>query len=333
MLPDPDEFDQNAICLQAQIPDSLRGARLDQVVADLFDSYSRTRLQQWIKDGSLLVDGRAGKTRDKVLGGEHLSLNARLETEGQWQAQPVPFDIVYEDASVIVVNKAAGLVVHPGAGNHDGTLLNGLLYHCEQLAAVPRAGIVHRLDKDTTGLMVVAKTLEAHLSLVNQLKERTVKRHYQALVQGVVSRGGSVDVAIGRHPSNRTRMATLGSGREMSAHYREAVSHYRVLQRFSDHTHVEVALETGRTHQIRVHMAHLGYPLVGDTTYGGRLHLPKGVSEHLAESLRNFPRQALHALRLSFIHPLSGEVVEWASALPEDMQTLLSALRSEAPHV
>jgi len=323
--------DQGDISLQADVPAHLSGRRLDQVAAELFAAYSRTRLQQWIRDGALQVDGRTGKTRDKVLGGECLTLNARLEAEGEWLPQPVPFDIIFEDASVIVVNKAAGLVVHPGAGNPDGTLLNGLLYHCEQLATVPRAGIVHRLDKDTTGLMVVAKTLEAHHSLTTQLKDRSVKRHYRAVVQGVMTGGGTVDVPIGRHPTSRTRMAVLRPGREAGSRYREAISHYRLVERFAGHSHVEVALETGRTHQIRVHMAHLGYPLVGDAVYGGRLRLSAGSSAELSTALREFPRQALHALRLSFIHPHSGETVEWESSLPEDMQQLLDVLQRESP--
>lgn len=323
--------EQDEIALQAEVPKHLSGVRLDQAAAELFDAYSRTRLQQWIRDGALQVDGRAGKIREKLLGGECLTLKALMQAEGEWQAQPVPFEIVFEDASVIVVNKAAGLVVHPGAGNPDGTLLNGLLYHCEQLATVPRAGIVHRLDKDTTGLMVVAKTLEAHHSLTTQLKERSVKRHYRAIVQGVMTGGGSVDVPIGRHPTSRTRMAVLRPGREAGSRYREAISHYRLVERFAGHTHVEVALETGRTHQIRVHMAHLGYPLVGDGVYGGRLRLGAGSSAKLATALREFPRQALHALRLSFIHPTSGESLEWETSLPEDMQQLLSVLQSESP--
>ena len=325
--------EQAEISLQAEVPSHLSGARFDQAAAELFAAYSRTRLQQWIRDGALRVDGRVGKTREKLLGGECLTLNARLEAEGEWQPQPVPFEIVFEDPSVIVVNKAAGLVVHPGAGNPDGTLLNGLLYHCEQLATVPRAGIVHRLDKDTTGLMVVAKTLEAHHSLTTQLKDRSVKRHYRAIAQGVMTGGGTIDVPVGRHPTSRTRMAVLRPGREAGSRYREAISHYRLVERFAGHSHVEVALETGRTHQIRVHMAHLGYPLVGDVVYGGRLRLSAGASTELATALREFPRQALHALRLSFIHPASGEAVEWESSLPEDMQQLLRVLQSEAAPV
>ncbi len=321
--------DQHEICLKAQVPSGLSGSRLDQASAKLFTLYSRTRLQQWIRDGALRVDGRAGEIREKLLGGEWLTLNAKLEAVGEWQAQPIPFDIVFEDASVIVINKTAGLVVHPGAGNPDSTLLNGLLHHCTQLATVPRAGIVHRLDKDTSGLMVVAKTLEAHHSLTSQLKARTVKRHYRAIVQGCMTGGGTVDIPIGRHPTSRTRMAVLRHGREAGGRYREAISHYRLVERFVGHTHVEVALETGRTHQIRVHMAHLGYSLVGDAVYGGRLRLSAGANEVLSASLREFPRQALHALRLSFIHPQSKNTVEWESSLPEDMQGLLNVLKSE----
>ena len=322
--------DQGEIALQAEVPTRLSGCRLDRAAAELFDTYSRTRLQQWIRDGMLLVDGRACKTRDKMIGGEHLTLKAQLEAEGEWLPQPIPFEIIFEDASVIVVNKTAGLVVHPGAGNPDGTLLNGLLHHCAQLATVPRAGIVHRLDKDTTGLMVVAKTLAAHHSLTTQLKARTVKRHYHAIVQGLMTGGGTVDAQIGRHPTSRTRMAVLRPGREAGSRYREAISHYRLVERFAGHSHIEVALETGRTHQIRVHMAHLGYPLVGDIVYGGRLRLTAGCSAELATALREFPRQALHALRLSFIHPESGDSVEWQSALPDDMQQLVNVLQRES---
>ncbi len=325
--------EQGEIALQAEVPLHLSGMRFDQAAAELFSTYSRTRLQQWIRNGALRIDGRVGKTREKLLGGECLTLRAQLEAEGEWLPQPVPFEIVFEDESVIVVNKVAGLVVHPGAGNPDGTLLNGLLYHCEQLATVPRAGIVHRLDKDTTGLMVVAKTLEAHHSLTTQLKDRTVKRHYRAIAQGVMTGGGTVDVPIGRHPTSRTRMAVLRPGREADSRYREAISHYRLVERFSAHSYVEVALETGRTHQIRVHMAHLGYPLVGDAVYGGRVRLSAGASTELSTALREFPRQALHALRLSFIHPVSGETVAWESSLPEDMQELLGVLQSEAAPV
>ena len=235
----------------------------------------------------------------------------------------MPLEILYEDSALIVLNKPPGLVVHPGAGNREGTLVNALLHHAPELANVPRAGVVHRLDKDTSGLLVVARTLAAHTHLVAQLQARTVKREYFAIVAGVMTAGGTIEAPVGRHPSERTRMAVVVGGRE-------AVTHYRVLERFRGHTYVRVNLETGRTHQIRVHMAHLHYPLVGDPTYGGRLRLPADSSSTLREALRHFKRQALHAGVLGLIHPESGAALQWDAPLPADMQQLLEALRSDA---
>jgi len=305
----------------AEVPETSAGQRLDQVAAQLFDGFSRSRLQSWIKSGQLLVNGETAKTRDKLFGGELLELQAELEQQGEWEAEAIDLDIVYEDDTLLVINKPAGLVVHPGSGNSSGTLLNALLHHSADLVNIPRAGIVHRLDKDTTGLMVVAKTLEAHTDLVAQLQDRTVSREYEAIAQGVMTGGGMVEANIARHPTQRIKMAVSDFGGK------EAITHYRVLKRFSGHTHIRLKLETGRTHQIRVHMAHIGYPLMGDSTYAGRFKIPKGMGRELIEQLRQFPRQALHAAQLGLIHPLSGEYMEWAVPLPADMIDMLEKLK------
>lgn len=312
------------IVLNATVPEHMAGARLDQVAAELFSSYSRSRLQKWIKDGELLVDGKSCRPRDKLFGGEQLSVKALLEPEGEWRAEAIELDICYEDEDILVINKPAGLVVHPAAGNYQGTLLNGVLHYLPTNENIPRAGIVHRLDKETSGLMVVAKTLVAHQSLVKQLQAKTVSREYLAIVQGVMTGGGTVDKPIGRHPQVRTKMAVLDFGGK------EAVSHYRVIERFPAHTLIRVKLETGRTHQIRVHMASIGYPLVGDSTYGGRLKLPKGSTQELHDALRAFKRQALHATQLALSHPVSGEHMEWQALPPEDFNRLFAMLKTDA---
>ncbi len=307
---------------QQRIPDAMAGLRLDQAAAELFADYSRERLKAWIKAGELTLDGSPARPRDKVYGGEWLRLATEIQEETRFAPEAIPLDVVFEDDEVLVVDKPAGLVVHPAAGNPDGTLLNALLHHCPRLAGVPRAGIVHRLDKDTTGLMVVAKTLTAQAALVAQLQARTVSREYDAVCVGVMTAGGTVDAPIGRHPKDRKRQAVTASGKP-------AVTRYRVVERFRAHTHVRCRLETGRTHQIRVHLAHLRYPLVGDATYGGRLKLPPGGAEPLKEILREFPRQALHARRLAFVHPASGERVTFRSPLPDDILMLLDYLRDD----
>ncbi|MCW8908379.1 MAG: 23S rRNA pseudouridine(1911/1915/1917) synthase RluD [Sedimenticola sp.] len=308
--------------LSARVGDELAGKRLDQALAQLFPDYSRSRLQQWVKEGRVTVDGASCRPRDKVLGGERVSLEAHLEEQVECRPQPIELSIVYEDEAVIVIDKPAGLVVHPAAGNPDGTLQNALLHHDPGLIQLPRAGIIHRLDKETTGLLVIARSPVAHKRLVEQLQARAFEREYLALVWGVMTAGGSVDEPIGRHPTQRTRMAVNYSGKE-------AVTHYRVLERFRAHTSLRVKLETGRTHQIRVHMAHIRHPLVGDPVYGGRLRQPAGASEALREQLRSFRRQALHARRLGLSHPLSDEWMEWESPLPDDIQTLLQVLRED----
>lgn len=301
------------------IPMDRAGQRLDVVAAELFGDFSRGRLQEWIRQGRLRVDGGQWRPKDKVLGGERLELEAEAEPEGDWEAQPIPLDIIHEDRDLLVIDKPAGLVVHPAAGNRDGTLLNALLHHAPELRNLPRAGIVHRLDKETTGLLVVARTPQAQHSLVKQLQKRTMGREYEAVAQGVMTGGGTVDEPLGRHPAARTKMAVVRDGKP-------AVTHYRVLTRFAHHTHVRVQLESGRTHQIRVHLAHIGYPLVGDPVYGGRLRLPSGISDRLADTLRHFSRQALHAARLELVHPRTGEVMAWEAPLPRDMVELLQRL-------
>ncbi|TDY01183.1 23S rRNA pseudouridine(1911/1915/1917) synthase RluD [Thiohalophilus thiocyanatoxydans] len=308
--------------LSGEVPDTLAGQRLDLALAQLFSQYSRSRLQQWLKQGCVRVDGRQRRGRDKVLGGEQIEIEAVLEAQGEWQAEPIELDIVYEDEALIVLNKPAGLVVHPAAGNPEGTMLNALLHHDPELAAVPRAGIVHRLDKETTGLLVVARTLESQKQLVEQLQARRFLREYQAVVNGVLTGGGKVDAPVARHPTQRKRMAVVQNGKP-------AITHYRIAQRFRAHTGLRVTLETGRTHQIRVHMAHIHHPLVGDPTYGGRLRLPKGASETLAETLRGFKRQALHASKLGLQHPLSGETLSWEQPLPADMMQLIEVLERD----
>lgn len=305
------------------VPLAAAGQRLDQLLAELCPDYSRSRLQHWIKAGRVLVDGRSCRPREKLQGGERVEVHPAVEPQLFDQGESMPLEILYEDPVLLVVNKPAGLVMHPAAGNPRGTLLNGLLAHHPPLAQIPRAGIVHRLDKQTSGLLVVAKTLPAQHALVKQLQARRVKREYRALVQGVMTAGGTVDAPIGRHPVNRVRMAVIVSGKP-------AVTHYRVLRRFCAHTEVRVELETGRTHQIRVHMAHIRFPLLGDPLYGGRLQLPTGASDHLRDTLRGFRRQALHAIRLTLQHPTSGETLTWEAPLPADMQGLLAALEADA---
>ncbi|MFC6634576.1 23S rRNA pseudouridine(1911/1915/1917) synthase RluD [Microbulbifer taiwanensis] len=307
-----------------EVPARLAGHRLDQAAAELIPDYSRARLQSWIKGGQLTVNGTAARPKDKLFGGERLQLRAALEAQGEWLPQALDLDIVYEDDSLLVINKPAGLVVHPAAGNPDGTLLNGLLHHNPAQAQIPRAGIVHRLDKDTSGLMVVAKTLPAQTDLVRQLKERSVSRQYDALVQGKVTAGGTVDAPMGRHRQNRLKMAVLDFGGK------EAITHYRVGERFRAHTLLRCALATGRTHQIRVHMAHIRHPLVGDPLYGGRAKLPPEAVAGLVEALQQFPRQALHAAELALLHPKTGEEMHWCAPMPADMLQLLELLRADS---
>ncbi len=305
-----------------RISPELAGKRLDQALAQMLPEYSRSRLSDWIKQGMVRVDGRACRPRDKVLGGEQAQVSGVVEEQAKFLPQDLPLNILYEDEDMLVLDKPPGLVVHPAVGNRDGTLLNALLHHDGNLSRLPRAGIVHRLDKDTSGLLVVARSLRAHTSLVGQLQARSVKRQYLAVVLGLPVAGGTVQAPIGRHPTQRTRMAVTVGGKP-------AVTHYRVSERYRAHSLLEVRLETGRTHQIRVHLAHVHLPILGDPVYCGRLRLPAGASERLIEGLRGFRRQALHAERLSLQHPGSGEIMSWHTPPPPDMTRLLNLLRGE----
>lgn len=308
------------------VPPEAAGARLDRVLADMFPQFSRSRLQAWLKEGGILVDGSTAKPRRLVAGGETVDIDVALPDPVPDAAEALPLDVVFEDPDLVVVNKPAGLVVHPAAGNPAGTLLNGLLYHAPELARLPRAGIVHRLDKDTTGLLVVARTLEAHKSLVDQLLARSIGREYEALVQGCPVAGGRVDAPIGRHPKDRKRMAVRLEGDTVG---KPAVTHYRIRTRFRAHSHLRVRLGTGRTHQIRVHMAHIGHPLVGDRTYGGRPRVPAVADRSVVAALQRFPRQALHAGKLELDHPRSGERLSWTAPIPDDMTRLIELLRKD----
>lgn len=310
------------VVLDANVPAEAAGRRLDQALAALFPQYSRSRLKAWIESGCVRVDGQLPRPRDLVTGGERIRIEAEIEATTAVAAQRIALSIVYEDETLIVVDKPPGLVVHPGAGNPDRTLQNALLAHDASLAALPRAGIVHRLDKDTSGLMVVARTVEAHAALVRMIEAREVSREYEAICYGVMTGGGTVDAPIERHPVDRVRMAVRSDGRP-------SVTHYRVIRRFRAHTHVRVNLETGRTHQIRVHLAHIGYPIVGDSVYGRRLAVPKGATAALDAALRGFRRQALHAARLAFVHPSSERECGFEAPLPADMQLLLRALADD----
>ncbi|MGH8559051.1 MAG: 23S rRNA pseudouridine(1911/1915/1917) synthase RluD [Methylococcales bacterium] len=306
--------------LAARVPDSLSGFRLDQALAQMFPEFSRSRLQTWIRGGRVQVDGQSLRPRDRVEGGEIVQLDSEPEALTNCEPEDLPLDIIFEDDSLIVVNKPAGLVVHPAAGNWRGTLQNALLNHDPGLAPLPRAGLVHRIDKDTTGLLVIARTLSAHKVLVDQLQARTIKREYFAIVQGTLPAGGAVDEPIARHPVDRKRFAVHENGKA-------AVTHFRVAERLPHHTLIRVSLETGRTHQIRVHMAHLRYPIVGDPVYGGRFRIPAGCTPDSIEPLRQFRRQALHAAHLGLIHPSTGRYCEWHVEMPEDLGALLEALR------
>lgn len=305
--------------IDCQIPTSCAGMRLDQALVELLPAYSRNRLQQWLKAGQLRVDSQIRRPRDPVAGGETITGELVLETETVALAQDIPLDLRYQDADLLVIDKPVGLVAHPAAGNRDGTLVNALLHHCPELATLPRAGLVHRLDKDTTGLLVVARSLRAHTALVEQLQARRIEREYLAVVNGVPVAGGMVDAPVGRHPVDRQRMAVTPGGKP-------AVTHYRVLRRFRAHALLRVKLETGRTHQIRVHMAHIRLPLLGDPVYGGRPRLPPRASPRCIEVIQNFRRQALHAERLALSHPVSGERLEWRAEIPADLAELLAVL-------
>lgn len=307
-----------------RIPDELAGKRLDQALAQMFPEYSRSRLKAWLLDGSVLVDGDVWRPRDRVGGGERVELTVKAEVAVRAAPEPISFDIAFEDDALLVVNKPAGLVVHPGAGNAAGTLMNGLLYHAPLLQELPRAGIIHRLDKDTSGLLLVAKTLPAHTTLLRRLADREISRQYLAVCNGVLTGGGTIDAPIARHRVDRKRMAINDKGKP-------AVTHYTVIERFRAHTYIRVVLDTGRTHQIRVHFAHRRHALLGDPVYGGRLALPAGASAELVATLRAFKRQALHASRLELAHPVSDDSLCLEAPPPADFDQLLLTLREDAP--
>ena len=312
------EFREHTLSL----PSGSAGLRLDQALARSLRQYSRAQLQTWIEAGAVEVEGRLLRSRDRVLGGERVRIKARLPAVSRSDPEALPLEVIFQDPALLVINKPAGLVVHPGAGNPRHTLENGLLAFDPGLASLPRAGLVHRLDKDTSGLLLVARTPEARTALVAAMSARQITREYLAICTGVMTAGGTVDEPIGRHRTQRTRMAVRADGRQ-------AVTHYRIMRRFRAHTLVRVTLETGRTHQIRVHLAHAGFPVVGDPTYGGRRRLPAGCTPALSDALRHFPRQALHAARLKLTHPVSDVECAWEAPLPADMQRLLAALEAD----
>jgi len=300
------------------------GLRLDQALAELCSEYSRSRLKNWLNSGHILIDGESKRPRDKVIGGELIAINPVADTSLDIKAEAIKLDIIYEDASILVVNKPAGLVVHPAAGNWDGTLQNALLHHDADLEGLPRAGLVHRIDKETSGLLMVAKNLTAHKTLVDQLQAREFEREYLTVVRGYMTAGGTIDEPLARHPTDRKKYAVKMGGKE-------AMTHYRVAKRFAKHTLLKVKLETGRTHQIRVHMSHINHPIIGDQVYGGRYKPIAGASELLSETLRGFKRQALHAARLGVVHPETGENISWECDMPADMRHLVEVLTQEMP--
>ena len=309
------------ITLSAEVQPEQMGQRLDQTLAELFPEYSRSRLKTWIEADLVKLNDRITNIpREKVLGGEKIEITVEVEDETRFEPENIPLNIVYEDDDIIVINKPKDLVVHPGAGNPNGTVLNALLYHYPPIAEVPRAGIVHRLDKDTTGLMVVAKTIPAQTKLVRDLQKRKITREYEAIASGIMTKGGTVDQPMARHATKRTLMAVHPMGKP-------AVTHYRIMENYRNYTRLR--LETGRTHQIRVHMAHIAHPLLGDQTYGGRPRPPKNASEDFMEVLRNFKRQALHAVMLRLAHPITGEMMEWYAPLPDDFVELLNTLKAD----
>ncbi len=310
------------LSLQFQLDESYLGQRIDQVAASVWHDFSREKLKQWLKDGHLLVNGNIVKPKYKCEGNELLTLDVELEVQTSSQPENIPLDIVYEDDDLLVINKPVGMVVHPGAGNSSGTLVNALLYHYPKSAELSRAGLVHRIDKDTSGLLVVAKNLETQFALSKQLADKSVYRVYDLVVYGNIIAGGTIDEPIKRHPVDRIKMAVLPGGKD-------AVTHYNVKERFRDFTRVQAQLETGRTHQIRVHFSYLGFGLVGDSVYVSRVRVPPGASELLIETLRGFKRQALHAAKLGLVHPRTGEQMQFEAPWPADFAQLIDVLRQE----
>ncbi len=305
------------------IPDAMSGKRLDQALAELLPDHSRARLQGWIRDDYVQIDKKSMRPRDKVHGGEQVEIRAEIESQISAAPEDIPLEIVFEDEHLIIINKPAGLIVHPGAGNPQHTLMNALLHHDQQLEQVARAGIVHRLDKDTTGLLVVARTPQSHTYLANQLQARKIHREYMTIVSGIMTAGGTINQPIGRHRTHRTKMAVVKNGRS-------STTHYRIIKKYKHHTQLQVNLETGRTHQIRVHLTWLHYPIIGDPVYGGKKQLVKGMDPNLANYITAFPRQALHARAIQLHHPLSNEMMAWQAPIPEDMAELINTLEIDA---
>jgi len=306
--------------LKIIIPTRMTGERLDASLAEMLPDFSRSKITAWIKSGDALINGKNFKPKDKAIGDETVYLTLNQKQNNDWMAEKIPLNVVYEDEDIIVINKQFGLVTHPGAGNWTGTLANALLYYDSALSRLDRAGIVHRLDKNTSGLMVVARNEKSQKYLVEQLQNHSVDREYSAIVYGHMIAGGSVDEPLGRDPRDRVKQAVSMSGKD-------AITHYRAIDRFKNHTHVKAILETGRTHQIRVHLSHVGHSLIGDPMYGGRVRFPKKASEELKDALLNFKRQALHSKKLTLTHPISGEIMSWKAPLPVDMIELLEVLK------
>ena len=306
--------------LKIIIPHRMTGNRLDSSLSEMLPQYSRSKITAWIKAGDALINNKTFKPKDKVTKSEEVSLTLTEKQNNNWLAEDIPIKIIYEDHDIIVINKDFGLVTHPGAGNSTGTLANALLYYDSNLSKLDRAGIVHRLDKNTSGLMVVARNAKSQKYLVEQLQNHSVHREYSAIVYGHMIAGGTIDEPIGRDPKDRVKQAVSMSGKD-------AVTHYRAIDRFKSHTHVKAILETGRTHQIRVHLSHVGHSLIGDLMYGGRVRFPKKASEELKLALVNFKRQALHSKKLTLTHPISGDLMSWKAPLPDDMQKLLDELK------
>jgi len=298
----------------------MTGERLDSSLSEMLPDYSRSKITAWIKSGDALIDGKSFKPKDKAIGAKIVCLTLNQKQNNDWSAEKIPLNVVFEDEDIIVINKQFGLVTHPGAGNLSGTLANALLYYDPGLSSLDRAGIVHRLDKNTSGLMVIAKNEKSQKYLVEQLQSHSVDREYSAIVYGHMIAGGTVDEPIGRDPKDRVKQAVLMSGKD-------AITHYRAINRFKSHTHVKAILETGRTHQIRVHLSYVGHSLIGDPMYGGRVRFPKKASKELKDALLNFKRQALHSKKLSLTHPISGELMTWKAPLPDDMTELLEVLK------
>ena len=302
------------------IPERMTGNRIDSSLSEMLPDYSRSKITAWIKSGDALIKQKSFKPKDKVIGNEVIYLTINSKQSNNWIAEKIPLNVFYEDEDILIINKQFGLVTHPGAGNWNGTLANALLYYDPSLSTLDRVGIVHRLDKNTSGLMVIARNEKSQKYLVEQLQNHSVSREYSALVYGHMIAGGTIDEPIGRDPKDRVKQAVLMSGKD-------AVTHYRAIERFKSHTHVKAILETGRTHQIRVHLSHVGHSLIGDPIYGGRVRFPKKASEELKHALLNFKRQALHSKKLTLNHPISGELMSWNAPLPDDMQELLKVLK------